>query len=176
VRGRIFRSHRCSECVQNEEAALERESHKIARDHARAKAIIEYFRGERSTPYTDQEASEIEQQRSARRQEDFDQGRRLHPYSPAIIDQVVSLLYDQVEKYPDNLVLAYIPGQFVECVRLQEEIDATGREITDEDWLHSYRAIRELLLTEVERSLPDPPQQAEPPAPLSFSTFTAQHH
>lgn len=73
----------------------------------------------------------------------------------------------------NNPVIASIPQRFAECVRSQEQIDDTGREITLDDWDHSYRSFQ-INLAITPRSLPATPAAAGQRSglPSSFRSFT----
>jgi hypothetical protein len=54
VRGPVYRNRQCESCVLSEEEAMREESALIAQHTARALAVKEYLRGERSTPFTNE--------------------------------------------------------------------------------------------------------------------------
>lgn len=63
VTGRTYNDLVCEACIREEEEALAEERRQIAQDSARAMAVKEYYRGQRATPFTDEEARGMELQR-----------------------------------------------------------------------------------------------------------------
>ena len=100
---------------------------------------------------------------------------RLHPFTVEGIAHTIEMFRIELAPFLGNPVIATIPERFAECVRRQEEIDDTGREITADDWGHSYRSIQIDLVT-TPRSLPAPPVAAGQRSgiPSSFLSFVAR--
>ncbi|KAH8786373.1 hypothetical protein F5882DRAFT_496039 [Hyaloscypha sp. PMI_1271] len=184
VRGRTYNDLVCEACIREEEEALAEEHRQIAQDSARAMAVKEYYRGQRPTPYTDEEARGIELQRSSENSRAHSEGRRLHPFTTALIPRTVESIRIQTAAFPDDQIMQSIPDRFAESLRRQAEIDTTGRAITNEDRLYSYTAVRLLLdtqtrLLEAQEPLPaplSPARRARSSWPIGFQTFTTRHH
>jgi hypothetical protein len=184
VTGRTYNDLVCEACIREEEEALAEERRQIAQDSARAMAVKEYYRGQRATPFTDEEARGMELQRSSDIARAYSEGSRLHPFTTALIPRTLESIRIQTAAFPDDQIMQTIPERFAESLRRQAEIDATGRAITNEDRLYSYTAIQLLLdmqtrLLEAQEPSPaplSPARRARSSWPIGFQTFTTRHH
>jgi hypothetical protein len=128
----------------------------ITQHTAQALAVKEYLHGERATPFTDEALREREDERSRHLWAEYLANRRLHPFAFGDITRVIEMIRVDCAPFINNPMIAAIPERFAECVRRQGEIDDAGREITADDWGHSYRSIQ-INLAITPRSLPAPP-------------------
>jgi hypothetical protein len=114
----------------------------------RAKAVLEYLRRDRATPFVDEEAQERALiAESNRNWELYERGFRLHPFvvgsdsSQSIIHTVrrhfgMEYMVNREDPY------SYIrPDLFEECIRRQEEITASRRVITPVDRAFAFQIV-----------------------------------
>ncbi|PMD12145.1 hypothetical protein NA56DRAFT_713479 [Hyaloscypha hepaticicola] len=137
VRGPVYRNRQCESCVRSEQEAMREEGALIAQHTARAIAVKQYLRGERPTPFTDEACRERENERARHLWAEYLANRRLHPFTVESIAHTIEMIRVETGPFLHNPVIATIPQRFAECVRRQEEVDGTGREITLDDWDHS---------------------------------------
>jgi hypothetical protein len=128
VIGRNFRISACSSCKHREAEAERQESEALSYHHERAKALLEYFRGERATPRTDTEILHAQ----------FDRGERLHPW--ADINLFTSVFRTELRaaavqqgREDDQAWLQAMARRLVEMATRQVELDHSGELVGEGD-------------------------------------------
>ena len=127
---------RCRSCRLRRLRAQRRNGGRFIQHTRRAKAVLEYFRGERVTPRTDEEMQAIYAAESERRWQQYCRGYRLHPFvvhaglSNSIISTIRSHFNLEALANPHDPFATIRPQLFDECLRRQAEITATGRNFT----------------------------------------------
>ncbi|KAE9372507.1 hypothetical protein N431DRAFT_558327 [Stipitochalara longipes BDJ] len=170
VTGYTDRNWTCDQCLLREERALVEESQRIARQHESKLAMKEFMHGERQTHLTDQEVF----QRSRDVLMAYSRGERLHPFAQQHIASARRAIEDAMANLSNIQIWAAILNRFDDMVERQEEIDATGRAITDEDRINSYDAIQHQPIQEIGATPPQPAHRTS--APRGFNSFVRTYY
>ena len=148
------------------------------RENRQAKALLEFFGGERIDPRIEEDidfGNEVQQilQLSNILCNEYREGRRLHPFadgSPEIQSRR-DFYVESARRNPHNEYAQARPTLWDETIRRQAEADSTDREITAGDQALSLRAIEEERPNPIRVQAPDP----EIPVPVSFPEWTTSN-
>ena len=143
VHGYTRRIPRCNSCVLEQSQRGTQEAVENARQQERAKALLEYFRGERTNPCIDVELAlrnlTHQHDRTFGNEAAYRAGTRIHPFSSDshsgenMIGSTSNYFDLRAISNPGDEIAASQPVAFAQCLARQEEIDAAGREPTEED-------------------------------------------
>jgi len=166
----------CRSCRIKKARAERRSGRQYINNIRRAKAVLEYLRRERATPFVDEEAQERALiAESARNWELYERGLRLHPFvvgshsSQSIISTIRRHFdLDALANREDHFSTIR-PYLFEECIRRQEEITASHRSITPVDRAFAFQIVVDGGIDYPEERI-DEPEVATTHAPAVVQT------
>jgi hypothetical protein len=139
---------RCKSCRIRKARAERRCGRRYQNNTRRAKAVLEYFRRDRATPFVDEEAQERALiAESNRNWELYERGFRLHPFvvasnsSQSIINTIGRHFDMEGMLHREDPFSTIRPDLFDECIRRQEEITASRRVITPVDRAFAFQIV-----------------------------------